>query len=290
MAQKERNALGAGLSVLFGDDSIDEIGELSTLPISKIEPRKEQPRTYFDEDAIKTLAESIEKYGLIQPIAVRKLDSGYYQIIAGERRWRASKMAKLSDVPVRILDVDDQTTAELALVENLQRENLNPIEEAKGYKALMEEYNLTQDQVATAVGKGRTTITNSIRLLMLSPNVINLVEKGELATGHAKVLISISDADEQLKYAKEAIEKNLSVRKLESLISTTGKNKENAKKENINSELINYIKEINDCLSLKLGRKVRLTDNGKSGKIEIEFYGSEDREKLIEILKNIQGE
>ena len=289
MAAKERNALGTGLGVLFGeDDELESTGELTTLPIAKLEPRKEQPRNTFDEEAISTLADSISKYGLIQPIAVRKLDSGYYQIIAGERRWRASRLAGLSDVPVRILDVDDRTTAELALVENLQREDLNPIEEAKGYKALMDEYGLTQEEVASAVGKGRPTITNSLRLLLLCPEVTEMVEKGDLSTGHAKVLVSVSDVKQQLAIAKEAIEKNLSVRKLEALIADLAKEQtENTPSGQKISE-VDYTKEVCDELSKTLGRKVRLVDGKKTGKIELEFYGADDREALISQLRKIK--
>ena len=166
MAAKEKKGLGTGLGVLFGEDDFSESSsELLTLPITKVEPRREQPREYFDEQALQELAESIEQFGLIQPIVVRKLDSGYYQIIAGERRWRASRMAGLSEVPVRVIEADDVRTAQLALVENLQREDLNPIEEAKGYKALIEIYGLTQEEAAKSVGKSRPAITNSMRLL-----------------------------------------------------------------------------------------------------------------------------
>ena len=175
---KEKKGLGVGLDILFGSDSFDDSeSELLTLPISKVEPRLEQPREHFDEEALAALADSIEQYGLIQPITVRKLDTGYYQIIAGERRWRASRLAGLTEVPVRVIEADDRRTAELALVENLQREDLNPIEEAKGFKLLIDEYGLTQDEAAKSVGRSRPAVTNSLRLLSLSKSVLEMVEK-----------------------------------------------------------------------------------------------------------------
>lgn len=292
MASKERKALGTGLGVLFGgDDLSDETGELSTVPISKIEPRIEQPREYFDEEALQTLADSIKRYGLIQPITVRKIESGFYQIIAGERRWRASKLAGISEVPVRIIEADDKTTAELALVENLQREDLNPVEEAKGYKSLIDEFGLTQEDVATSVGKSRPAIANSMRLLNLSEKVLSLVEKGDLSAGHARAIVSVSDADRQLAIANEIISKNLSVRKAEQLSAKYQKEIENGAIENSfdssKSISIDYAKEISEELSKILGRKVNLIEGKKTGKIEIEFYDDNDREILISKLKKI---
>ena len=180
-AKKEKKGLGTGLDVLFGANDLVESrdSELLTLPISKVEPRIEQPREYFDQQALQELADSISQYGLIQPITVRKLDNGYYQIIAGERRWRASRMAGLKEVPVRVIEADDRRTAELALVENLQREDLNPIEEAKGYKTLIDEFGLTQEEAAKSVGRSRPSVTNALRLLSLSPKVLELVEKNQ---------------------------------------------------------------------------------------------------------------
>lgn len=292
MASKERKALGTGLGVLFGgDDLSDETGELSTVPISKIEPRIEQPREYFNEEALQTLADSIKRYGLIQPITVRKIESGFYQIIAGERRWRASKIAGISEVPVRIIDADDKTTAELALVENLQREDLNPVEEAKGYKSLIDEFGLTQEDVAASVGKSRPAIANSMRLLNLSEKVLSLVEKGDLSAGHARAIVSVSDADRQLAIANEIISKNLSVRKAEQLSAKYQKETDNSREENISAGRetisIDYAKEISEELSKILGRKVSLIEGKKTGKIEIEFYDDNDREILISKLKKL---
>ena len=288
MAAKEKKGLGTGLAALFGDDDFEESSsELLTLPIAKVEPRREQPREYFDEEALQELAESIAQFGLIQPIVVRKLPSGYYQIIAGERRWRASRMAGLSEVPVRVIEADDVRTAQLALVENLQREDLNPIEEAKGYKALIEIYGLTQEEAAKSVGKSRPAITNSMRLLSLSGPVLELVEKGKLSAGHARALIPIENAKKQLDAAKEVMEKALSVRKTEALAAKLQKEDDSVqvKKSGIK---VDYALEISNQLSAVLGRKVRLVEAKKGGRIELEYYDSDDREVLIEKLKNIK--
>lgn len=282
MAGKERKALGTGLGVLFGEEDLSQ-ESVSTLPISRLEPRAEQPREYFDEEALGTLAESIARYGLIQPITVRKLESGYYQIIAGERRWRASRLAGLTEVPVNIIEADDRTTAELALVENLQREDLNPVEEARGYLSLIEDYGLTQEEAALSVGKSRPAVANSMRLLSLSPAVLSLVEKGLLSAGHARALLPVSDPEQQLALANEIMEKHLSVRKAESMVASLGKSKPEK-----NLDAIDYAKEVSENLSSLLGRKIRLVDGKKVGRLEIEFYGADDRESLIEKLKNIK--
>lgn len=283
MAAKEKKGLGTGLGVLFGADEYDDEAEQLTLPIAKVEPRSEQPREYFDQEALEALADSIRQYGLIQPITVRKLDSGYYQIIAGERRWRASRLAGLTEVPVRVIEADDRRTAELALVENLQREDLNPIEEAKGYKLLIEEYGLTQEDAARSVGRSRPAVTNAMRLLMLTPPVIEMVEKGKLSAGHARAILAVSEPSKQLAAANEIIRKNYSVRKAEQLAAKIFRESQQTKEES--GEIsVDYAAEISNELSKKLGRKVRLIDGKRNGKIEIEFYGADDREALIEKL------
>ena len=289
MAGKEKKGLGTGLDALFGSAAFDdEEAELLTLPISKVEPRSEQPRKYFDEDALQELADSIAQYGLIQPITVRKQPSGYYQIIAGERRWRASRLAGLTEVPVRVIEADDRRTAELALVENLQREDLNPIEEAKGYKSLIEDYGLTQEEAAKSVGRSRPAIANSMRLLSLSPAVLELVENGSLSAGHARALIPISNEAKQLAAAEEIIKKNLSVRKAEQLAAKLMKEPEVEEEPESREITVDYSAEVADQLSRCLGRKVKLIDGKKTGRIELEFYGADDREALIEKLKNLK--
>ncbi len=290
MAVKEKKGLGTGLDVLFGADDFDEAeGELLTLPVSKVEPRKEQPREVFDEQALQDLADSIAQYGLIQPITVRKLETGYYQIIAGERRWRASRLAGLDEVPVRVIEADDRLTAELALVENLQREGLNPIEEAKGYKTLMESHGLTQDEVAKSVGRSRPAVTNALRLLSLSPKVLAMVEKGELSAGHARALLPLSQEEKQLSAANEVIKKSYSVRKTEQLASKLAKEKDVDEPVKSAGISVDYAAEVSEQLSKLLGRKVKLTDGRKTGKIEMEFYGADDREALIEALKKMKS-
>ena len=286
MAAKEKKGLGTGLAALFGEDDLDEQSELMTLPITKVEPRKDQPREYFDEAALQELADSIAQYGLIQPIVARRLPDGFYQIIAGERRWRASRMAGLAEVPVRVIEADDRTAAELALVENLQRENLNPIEEAKGYKTLIEVYGLTQEETAKSVGRSRPAITNSMRLLSLSEDVLRLVEDGKLSAGHARALIPITDEKTQLDAANEVISKSLSVRKTEALAARL--TKEPKEKSEPAKPFVDYSAEVEKELGEILGRRVHLVSGKKNGRIEIEFYGADDRENLIERLRRLR--
>ena len=286
MAAKNMKGLGTGLGVLFGQDEENEKdSQLLTLPISKVEPRLEQPREYFDQEALQDLADSIAQYGLIQPITARKLDSGYYQIIAGERRWRAARLAGLQEVPVRVIEADDRRTAELALVENLQREDLNPVEEAKGYRTLMEEYGLTQEETAKSVGRSRPAVANALRLLSLSKPVLELLEKGELSAGHARALVPIQDGEKQLAAAKEVIDKALSVRKTEQLAGRMCREDRQTGKKDSGGVKVDYCAEVSRQLSAALGRKVRLVDGKKTGRIEIEFYGADDREALISLLE-----
>lgn len=289
MAKEKTSRLGTGLSALFGEEeNVLENETVQTLPISRVEPRKDQPRREFDPAAIEELAASIREYGLIQPITVRPLDKGYYQIIAGERRWRASRLAGLTEVPVRVIEADDRRTAELALVENLQREDLNPIEEAKGYKSLIEDYGLTQEEAAKSVGRSRPAIANSMRLLSLSPAVLELVENGSLSAGHARALIPISNEAKQLAAAEEIIKKNLSVRKAEQLAAKLMKEPEIEEEPESKEITVDYSAEVAEQLSRCLGRKVKLIDGKKTGRIELEFYGADDREALIEKLKNLK--
>ena len=285
---KDKKGLGLGLDALFAaDDYDDDPSELLSLPISKVEPRVEQPREYFDEQALNELADSIAQYGVIQPIVARKLESGYYQIIAGERRWRAARIAGLTEVPVRVLEADDRRTAELALVENLLREDLNPIEEAKGYQSLINDYGLTQEEAARSVGRSRPAITNSLRLLSLSPAVMELVEKKELSAGHARALIPINDQAKQLDAAREVIHKSLSVRRTEQLANRLLKEKKE-KKEIRDPMRVDYAAELADELSKLLGRKVSINEGIKGGKIELEYYDADDRESLIAELRRIK--
>ncbi len=289
MAVKDKKGLGLGLDALFAANDLEEAeGELLTLPIARVEPREAQPRKNFDEEALQALADSIAQYGLIQPIVARKLPSGYYQIIAGERRWRASRMAGLTEVPVRVIAADDRRTAELALVENLQREDLNPIEEAKGYKTLMEDYGLTQEETAKSVGRSRPAVANSLRLLSLSLRVMELVEKKELSAGHARALLPLSNEKLQWDAAQEVLKKSLSVRRTEQLAARMSR--EPAPGKPVDPLAVNYAAEVAEELSKLLGRKVRLVEGAKGGKIELEYYDADDREILIDALRTWKKE
>lgn len=281
----EKRGLGSGLGALFGED-ISTAGEKDVLsiPISKVEPRAGQPRYNFDDAALDELSESIKQYGLIQPITVRKLNSGYYQIIAGERRWRASRLAGLTEVPVRIIEADDRKATELALVENLQREDLSPIEEARGYKTLIDEFGMTQEEAAQSVGKSRPAVANALRLLSLSEGVMAMVENSTLSAGHARALIPIKDQDKQLEVAEAVSAKHLSVRQTETLVTRLLAQAEKEEPQEKNGIVVDYVKEVERNLENALGRKVKLVDSRKKGRIEIEFYGADDREALINNL------
>ena len=227
MAVKEKRGLGIGLEALFGTDlQMLQEEEIVSLPISRVEPRPEQPRDHFDEERLQDLAASIARHGLIQPVIVRRLNSGVYQIIAGERRWRAARLAGLTEIPVRVLRADDQNVAELALVENLQREDLNPMEEARGYQKLMQDYSLTQEEAAAGVGKSRSTVANALRLLNLCEPVSEMVESGILSAGHARTLLSLEDPVLQKRAADQVLAKSLSVRKTEQLAARLKKEAE----------------------------------------------------------------
>jgi len=276
--------LGAGLGAIFGDAALEEENkEGRQVSISKVEPRKDQPRSFFDEEALQELAESIREHGIIQPLTVRTMGDGFYQIIAGERRWRAARLAGLSEVPVRVIDVDDKKAMELAMVENLQREDLNPVEEAKGYKVLIGEYGLTQESVAQRVGKSRPVVTNAIRLLSLPEEVLQNLEDGTLSMSHARALLELKSNEDVLKVAKLIVEKGLTVRQAVSLIKGGAK----PIKEEKEGE-INYYDEAGKDLSKKLGRKVSVVSGKKKGTIQIEYYDAEDFNSVFEALCDLK--
>lgn len=291
MAEKGlKKGLGTGLGALFGNDladltEIEPKKDILALPISKVEPRQEQPRYTFDEVALAELSESIRQYGMIQPITVRPLESGYYQIIAGERRWRAARMAGLTEVPVRVLDADDRRVSEIALVENLQREDLNPIEEAKGLRALMEDYGMTQEEAAQSVGKSRPSVANALRLLNLCPYVMELLEQGFISTGHAKSLLGIRHAQTQEAAANTIVAQGLSVRQTERLCAKLTKEQIEEEPQGDTSIItVDYAAETEKDLQQALGRKVKIVEGRKKGKIELEYYDPDDREELIQCL------
>lgn len=288
----KKGGLGSGLGALFGGDleydrDATPPGAPAVLPITKVEPRPDQPRKEFEQEALEELAESIRTHGLIQPVVVRPLLGDYYQIIAGERRWRAARLAGLEEIPVRVLEADDRLAMELALVENLQREDLNPIEEAWGYSVLMDEYELTQEEVSEAVGRSRSAVANALRLLSLTPEVQNLVAEGRLSAGHARALIPLRGERAQERAAETIINERLSVRQTEALCARLARGGVKRKKEKTPGSVdnVDYAKEVERELENALGRKVTLVDGRKKGHIELEFYGAEDREKLIENLK-----
>ena len=280
-----KKGLGAGLNALFGETAGAE--EISSLPISRVEPREAQPRISFDEASLNELAESIREYGLIQPITVRSLDNGYYQIIAGERRWRAARLAGLREVPVRVIEADDRLTTELALVENLQREDLNPIEEALGYKTLIEVYGLTQEESAQRVGKSRPTVTNALRLLTLAPEVQQFIEQGLLSAGHARALVGVKPEEAQIEAARAVIANGYSVRRTEQLAAQLMREPK-AEKPDDGKIHVDYAAEVTKRLEKALGRRVKLSENGRRGRITLEYYGADDRERLISALENLK--
>lgn len=283
MAVKKKG-LGKGLSALISEDVlVDEKSEKETveyIEIDLISPNKNQPRKNMDEDALTELADSIKIHGLIQPIVIRKVGKSY-EIIAGERRWRACKLAGLKEIPCIIKDVDDRISSKYALIENIQREDLNPIEEAIAYKKLMDEYDLTQEELANELGKSRSYIANTVRLLNLHQKIIEYISNGQLTAGHGKALLSIKDENKQLLAAEEIIKKNLNVRDTESIAN------EKVKKRNNEDKKDPYIMEVEEDLMRILGTKVNLIQGKKKGKIEIEYYDSEDLERIIEILKGV---
>ena len=286
MAKETTSRLGTGLSALFGEEeNVLENETVQTLPISRVEPRKDQPRREFDPAEIEELAASIREYGLIQPITVRPLDKGYYQIIAGERRWRASRAAGLKEVPVRILEADDKLAMELALVENLQREDLNPMEEAEGYHTLMEQYGLTQEETSQRVGKSRSAVANALRLLNLCKEVRALVEEGKLTGGHARALVPLT-ADMQQKAAAVIVKDDLSVRQTELLVKKlTAEKKDKPAKD---PTAVDYAAEAARELGERLGRPCKIVTGKKKGRIELEYFGMDDLNALLEALHQLK--
>ena len=282
-----QKGLGKGLGALLGDfgDEPQDRSAYQTLPIYKVEPNPDQPRKDFDPEELENLAESIRVHGLIQPLTVREMPNGYYQIIAGERRWRASRLAKLSEVPVVILEADDKKAMELALIENLQRQDLNPVEEALGYKSLMEDYGLTQEEAASRVGKSRPAVANALRLLSLNPEVLELVRSGSLTAGHARAIASLKSEKKQLDAAKKVIALSLSVRQTETLCKNMEKEPAPKKQEVF---AVDYVAECEKSLSKHLGRGVKIVNGKRKGRFELEFYGQEDLQKLLDALMKLE--
>ncbi len=287
MASKKPSGLGRGLGALLGDDVLntETTGSLS-LPISQVENCPSQPRKSFDEVSLAELADSIREHGIIQPLTVRKLSSGYYQIIAGERRWRAARMAGLQEVPVVVIEADDRKAAELAMIENLQREDLNPIEEASGFQSLIDNYHYTQEEAASRVGKSRSAVANALRLLSLTPSVRDMVVDGRLSAGHARALLPLSPALQE-STAEAILSGGLSVRQTEALVKRLSTEK--VEKEETAPIEPDYTAEAQRDLSSRLGRGVKIVNGRKKGRIELEYYGLDDLNDLLEALSLLRA-
>lgn len=276
-----KKGLGKGLGALITDNSSNDEASVKEIKINEIEPNNNQPRKKFDDEKLKTLSESIMQHGIVQPIIVRK-DGSIYRIVAGERRWRAARLAGLKTVPVVIKELTNKQVMEIALIENIQREDLNPIEEAEAFDRLLNEYSMTQEELSNSIGKSRSAIANTIRLLGLNEKVKEHLINGEITSGHARALLSINDEDLQIEVCEEVIEKNLSVRETESLVKKNlkVKNKDKIKRENRNEEII----KIEEDLKNIFGTKVKLLDKNNKGKILIEYYSNDDLERILEVI------
>ena len=282
-----QKGLGKGLGALLGDfnEVSQEKSPYQLLPIYKIEPNPDQPRRDFNEDELENLAVSIAEHGIVQPLTVREIGGGYYQIIAGERRWRAARMANMTEIPAVIIEADDKKATELALIENLQRQDLNPVEEALGYRTLMSDYGLSQEQAAQRVGKSRPAVANALRLLNLCPEVLEAVRKGALSAGHARAVLSLKSEKQQQQAAQKICALDLSVRQAELLCKNMTKEpKELPVKPAME---INYVAECEKNLSKHLGRGVKIINGKRKGKFELEFYGEEDLQKLLDALMKL---
>ena len=279
--------LGRGLGALLGDFAEEPVEQSAyrLLPIYKVEPNPDQPRQDFDEEELQALSESISIHGVIQPLTVRELSSGYYQIIAGERRWRAARQAGLSEVPAVVIEADDKKAMELALIENLQRQDLNPVEEALGYQSLMSDYGLTQEETASRVGKSRPAVANALRLLNLSSEVLEKVRSGELSAGHARAILSLKSEKQQIDAMKKILALALSVRQAETLCKNMLKEPKPEKEVTL---AVNYVAECEKSLSKHLGRGVKIVNGKRKGRFELEFYGQDDLQVLLDALMKLE--
>lgn len=288
MAVAKQRGLGRGLGALIDDFTVsEEQGTVSKLPLQKIEPNPNQPRKQFDEEQLQALADSIREHGLLQPLAVRDMGD-YYQIIAGERRWRACRLAELREVPVVIIEADDKKVMELAMVENLQRQDLNPMEEAEGYYSLIHDFKLSQEQVAERVGKSRPAVANALRLLSLKGELREMVEDGKISAGHARALLTLPTEKLQKSAAQKVIALELSVRQTESMCKKMLTDLA-AEEEKPAPLTVDYVGECEKLLTKQLGRKVKIINGKRKGKFELEFYGQDDLQLLYETLLSLRA-
>lgn len=282
----KQRGLGTGLGALFGDAAIERTpSDFEYLQIQRIEPRQDQPRTIFEQERIDELTDSIREHGVLSPLMVRSVDGGYYQIIAGERRWRAARAAGLTEVPARIVVADDKRALELAMVENLQREDLSPIEEARGYKALMEEFDMTQEEVAQKVSKSRPSVANAIRLLALPDELKELVLRGELSAGSARALLALKSDEVMRSAARTVVNNGMSVREVEAFVKKLDRDKSKRAKQR--SMEVDYILDAQNRLTAAMGRRVTIKQGRGKGKIELEYYDQEDFDILFDMLMEI---
>ena len=279
--------LGKGLGALLGDfeEESRENTPYKLLPIHKVEPNRNQPRQDFDEEELQALSESLATHGILQPLTVRELDSGYYQIIAGERRWRAARMAGISEIPVVVIEADDKKAMELALIENLQRQDLNPVEEALGYQSLISDFGLTQEETAQRVAKSRPAVANALRLLNLSDTILEKVRDGSLSAGHARALLSVKSEKKQLEAMQKIVALGLSVRQAELLCKNMSKEPAPEKPVTL---AVDYVSECEKQLSKHLGRGVKIVNGKRKGRFELEFYGQDDLQVLLDTLLKIK--
>lgn len=303
MAGKPKKGLGRGLGSLLGEAAVESVKKediqgaidpdypgkgVTLVRLTDIEPNAGQPRQVFDDQSMQELADSIARNGVLQPLAVRRLPSGLFEIIAGERRWRASRMAGLREVPVIVLEADELHAMELAMVENLQREDLNPVEEANGYRTLLEKYGLTQEQVAERVGKSRPVIANAIRLLVLPEPVLNMLSAGKISAGHARALVPLESAEDQEGLAERIVLQGLTVRQVELAVKKILQG--DPAEEDDRTLTVNYIEVLQENIGRRLGRRVKIVDGKKKGKIELEYYGQDDLNNLADLLSKLNRE
>jgi len=282
-----QKGLGRGLGALLGDfsDTTAEDSAFKQLPLHRVEPNPDQPRQDFNEEELQSLAESIRVHGVIQPLTVRETGDGYYQIIAGERRWRASRLAGLTEIPALVIEADDKTAKELALIENLQRQDLNSVEEALGYQSLMDDFGLTQEEAAERVGKSRSAVANALRLLTLDERVLEMIRVGSITAGHARAILMLKSEKKQVEAAQKIANLGLSVRQAELLCKNMSQEQQEKKEEPVLK--VDYVKECEKSLSKHLGRGVKIINGKRKGKFELEFYGQEDLQVLLDALMTL---